>query len=206
MHGEGELTEREEQLCKEQQRLWQQCYPTVTHPHVWGRKPFSPCLFLGSHLDRAVVRMTLGIPVLSPAPNHGWMSKVKFSDQEEDRHMESLLHIERGVGNDWWDPGLHPQPWSDSVNNQSRLSAVWDILFLSLKSIKCLSHVLPTADGVNTVKWVSCSVRGCCGHVILWTGHGANPVTAVGFFQISLLLAVSHLPESLWMLKIACIN
>lgn len=49
-------------------------------------------------------------------------------------------------------PGLHPQSWSDSVNNQSRFSPVGDILFLSLKAIKCLSHVLPTGDDVNTGK------------------------------------------------------
>ena len=37
-------------------------------------------------------------------------------------------------------------------NHQSRLYPVKDILFLSLKARKCISHVLPTADGVNTVK------------------------------------------------------
>lgn len=191
---------------KEQQRLWQLCCPAATHPRVWGRKPFSPCLFLGSPLDRAVVRMTLGIHELSPVPNHRWMSKNQFGDQEEDRCVERLLHVEWGVRNDWWDPGLHPQPCSGSVNNQSRFSPVWDVLFFSLKAIKCLSHVLPTSDGVNTAKWASCILIGCCGHVTLWAGHGANPVTAVGFFQISLLLTVSHPPESLWMLKIACVN
>lgn len=85
---------------KEQQRLWQWCCPTVTHPRVWGRKPFFPCLFLGSHLDRAVVRVTLGIPVLSPALNHRCMSKDQFGDEEEDRHVERLLCLERGVRNE----------------------------------------------------------------------------------------------------------
>lgn len=37
-------------------------------------------------------------------------------------------------------------------NHQSRFCPVRDILFLSLKARKCISHVLPTADGVNTVK------------------------------------------------------
>lgn len=136
--GKGNRCREKRECVKSSNYCGSGCCPTTSHPRVWRSKPFSPWIFFGSHLDRAVVGMTL------------W------------------LHLERGVVNDWWDPSLDPQPWSGPGNRQRRLSPLRHILVLSLKARRrCITHGLPTATGVNTVKWVNCHLRESCGRVIL---------------------------------------